>query len=265
MKPMLEAHFDAVEATLLQTSKISANAGHTLHRGTPRENLIANFLSTHLSSNVSIGTGEIIDHRSAPREQRNQYDIIIYRNNYPKLDFGGVSGFLVESVLATIEVKSLLDEAAMHQAVSAAANLKRLEPQYSRHVSLGWFPPKPLSFVIAYAGPAQMDTVKNWQKKACAALDLPRDEWVHTDRLKTPGHSLDGVAVLGRGAHFLCNTPLFPSSLDPRARTFLWEGERGALMFFFLALQDACMAHETANMNTKPYLTSHAFNGTFYD
>ena len=58
---MLAAHMDAVEASLVHTAQIPANAGHTLHRGTPREAFIKQFLEGHLSANVAIGTGEIID------------------------------------------------------------------------------------------------------------------------------------------------------------------------------------------------------------
>lgn len=260
---MLEAHFDAVEATLLQTSQIAANAGHTLHRGTPRENLITNFLSTHLGANVAIGTGEVIDHLSMPRDTRNQFDIVIYRNNYPKLDFGGVTGFLVESVVATIEVKSLLDEAAVLQACSAAANLKKLEPQSVRYATFGWIPPKPLSFVVAYDGPARMETVRSWKNKACEHLDLPEDRWNEKDRLTKAGHSIDAVALLGRGIYTNCNSPSF-NSADPRAQAFMWEGARGSLLYFFLALQQATMGMEGANLNTVPYLHGHSFNGQFF-
>lgn len=262
---MLEAHMNAVENSLLQTAQIPANAGHTLHRGTPRENLIVNFLTSHLSANVAIGSGEVIDHRSKPRDPRNQFDIVIYRNNYPKLDFGGVNGFLVESVVATIEVKSVLDQSAVDQAATAASRLKQLEPQYSRSAEFGWIPPKPLSFVVAYSGPANMKTVVGWERNARAALELPADTWTPEQRLKTAGHCLDGIAVLGSGAHFLCNTPSYGSHIDPRARTFMWEGERGSLLFFFLALQQACMGLEKADLNTRPYLAGHSFNGTFFD
>jgi hypothetical protein len=111
---MLKSHMDAVENSLVHISQIPANAGHSLHKGTPREAFIKEFLEGHLSSNVAIGTGEIIDSNSPPRAQRNQYDIVIYKTNYPKLDFGGgISGFLIESVVATIEVKSLLDQLAL--------------------------------------------------------------------------------------------------------------------------------------------------------
>ena len=260
---MLEAHLSATENALLELSRIPANAGHTLHRGTPRENLISSFLSSHLSANVAIGTGEIIDHRSKPREQRNQYDIVIYRHNYPKLDFGGVNCFLVESVVATIEVKSVLDYGAFKDATAAAANLKKLEPQYNRAASFGWIPPKPLAFVVAYSGPASMDTVADWAPKARSELDIPSDDWSPEKRLFAASHGIDGVTVLGVGAHFLCNSPIFPANIDTRARSFLWNGDRGSLLMFFLALQVACQSLEHATLNTQPYLSGHSFNGEF--
>jgi hypothetical protein len=236
-----------------------------LHRGTPRENLITNFLSQHLSDTVAIGTGEIIDCKSKPRENRNQHDIIIYRRNYPKLDLGGVNCFLVESVVATIEVKSLLDAKAMHQATSAAANIKRLQPNYSRHAALGWFPPKPLSFVIAYDGPSSMATVQQWETLAKKELNIASDDWNPQNRLTTAGNALDGTVVLGKGISFITNTPSFDSNLDPRIKKYRWEGERGALLFLFLAVQGACMNLESASLNTQPYLEGHVFNGMFSD
>ena len=49
----------------------------------------------------------MIDANSQPGQKRNQIDIVIYKRDYPKLDFGGgISGFLVESVVATIEAQA---------------------------------------------------------------------------------------------------------------------------------------------------------------
>jgi hypothetical protein len=62
---MLKSHMDAKEVALLAISKIPANSGHSLRKGTPREAFIEafikEFLVDHLPSNVDIGTGEIID------------------------------------------------------------------------------------------------------------------------------------------------------------------------------------------------------------
>ena len=82
---MLKAHFDALEKVLLYKYKISANSGHTLHKGTPREAFIREFLQSHLSKRVAIGTGEIIDAQSQPNEARNQFDIVIYNNTTDKI------------------------------------------------------------------------------------------------------------------------------------------------------------------------------------
>ena len=72
---LLEDHLKAVEATLLAQSRIPANAGHSLHKGTPRENFLKSFLIDHISERVAIGQGEIFDATSQANEQRHQNDI----------------------------------------------------------------------------------------------------------------------------------------------------------------------------------------------
>ncbi|HGA8418301.1 TPA: DUF6602 domain-containing protein, partial [Salmonella enterica subsp. enterica serovar Virchow] len=194
---MLKTHMNATENHLVSISQIPANAGHTLHRGTPREAFIKEFLSGHLSSNVAIGSGEIIDSNSQPRVQRNQYDIVIYKNNYPKLDFGGgVNGFLIESVIATIEVKSLLDQSAIDQSVKAAHNAKVLNPSINKSFSTGWVPPKIINYVVAYDGPAQMNTVYNWILNSHQTNRIPLPSWNQQTKYQTPGTALDGVVLL---------------------------------------------------------------------
>lgn len=74
---MLKTHMDSIEDLLVANSKIPASSGHNLHKGTPREGFIKDFLKNHLSTNVSIGTGEIIDADSKPGSSRNKYDIIL--------------------------------------------------------------------------------------------------------------------------------------------------------------------------------------------
>src|SRR5262245_28540511 len=103
---MLHSHLSAVETCLLSNALLQENTGHSLHKGTPRESFVNQFLRDHLSENIAIGTGEIIDCNSLPGQARNQMDVVLYKRSYPRLAFGGgISGFLVESVLATIEVK----------------------------------------------------------------------------------------------------------------------------------------------------------------
>ena len=160
---MLKSHIDAVENHLLAISKIPANTGHSLHKGTPREAFIREFLSNHLSERVAIGSGEIIDSNSRPNQPRNQIDIVIYKRDYPKLDFGGgINGFLAESVVATLEIKSTLDKPAIEQSIHTATNVKSLTKNIIQSFSTGYQPPSILSYVVAYDGPAKMETAHNW-------------------------------------------------------------------------------------------------------
>lgn len=260
---MLKSHMDAVENSLVHISQIPANAGHTLHRGTPREAFIKEFLEGHLSANVAIGTGEIIDSNSQPRAPRNQFDIVIYKNNYPKLDFGGgINGFLIESVVATIEVKSLLDQVAIDQSVKAAHAAKSLTPNINKSFSSGWVPPRVLNFVVAYQGPAQMSTAHNWIVNSHASLSIPLPAWNFGNRISVAGTALDGVFLLQKGFVKLDNSPMTLNSQTPPlpGTHVICDSQSGNLLMLFLALQEACDNVQGAWLNAIPYIQSARFN-----
>lgn len=260
---MLKSHMDAVENSLIHISQIPANAGHTLHRGTPREAFIKEFLEGHLSANVAIGTGEIIDANSQPRAQRNQFDIVIYKNNYPKLDFGGgINGFMIQSVVATIEVKSLLDQSAIDQSVKAAHAAKNLTPNINASFSTGWIPPRVLNFVVAYQGPAQMATVHGWILNAHATQSIPLPTWNQGNRITVPGTALDGVFLLQKGFVKLDNSPMTLNSQQPSLPGIhvVCDSNSGNLLMLFLALQEACDNVQGAWLNAIPYLQSARYS-----
>nr|WP_314836816.1 DUF6602 domain-containing protein [uncultured Flavobacterium sp.] len=260
---MLKTHMDAIENHLVSISQIPANSGHTLHKGTPREAFIKEYLEGHLSANVAIGTGEIIDSASQPRASRNQYDIVIYKKNYPKLDFGGgINGFLIESVIATIEVKSVLDQAAIDQSVGAARNAKALTPNITRSFSSGWLPPKVLNYVVAYTGPAQMTTVHGWILNSHRTLTIPLPTWTQADRIQTPGTALDGVFLLNKGFVKLDNTPLTLNNQQNPVNGIhtISDSANGNILMLFLSLQEACNNLEGAWLNSIPYISNARFN-----
>lgn len=160
---MLNAHLTEIEATLLAISKVPGNSGHPIHKGTPRERFVSEFLKDFLSETVAIGTGEIIDATSRPGQSRNQFDIVIYKRNFPKIHFGaGICAFLSESVVATIEVKSTLDQSGLEAAIRAAVNAKALTRNLVTSFWSGHVPPSILNYVVAYDGPASMKTVHGW-------------------------------------------------------------------------------------------------------
>ncbi|MGB8644207.1 MAG: DUF6602 domain-containing protein [Anaerolineae bacterium] len=259
---MLKSHMDAKENVLVAISRVPANAGHSLHKGTPREAFIREFLESHLSENVAIGTGEIIDASSLPNVQRNQFDIVIYKKSYPKLDFGGgISGFLVESVIATIEVKSTLTQAEFEPAVLAARASKALTPNVVTSFHTGFIPPKILNYVVAYAGPASMQTVLGWihaihAKLGIAIPQLPVDA---KQRIKIPAPSIDGVFVLHKGFLYFDNLP-FRIDTDrfrqgfPDMKWVFADEENGNLLLLFLFLLIATTNFEGRWLNPVPYL-----------
>jgi hypothetical protein len=261
---MLKSHMDAKENALVAISKIPANSGHSLHKGTPREAFIREFLESHLPANVAIGTGEIIDANSKPGAQRNQFDIVIYKKNYPKLDFGGgVSGFLIESVIATVEVKSTVTQAGIEQAVKAARNAKALVPNVTSSFFAGFAPPKVLNYVVGYDGPAHMETAYEWINQVHATLgvkisNLPLED---DKRMSTASPSIDGVFVLNKGFLYFDNFPVgFINApmrfTKPDLKWALADSASGNLLLFFLFLQTATANIEGKWLNTLPYLAS---------
>jgi uncharacterized protein DUF6602 len=266
---LLKAHLDETEAALLATSRIPANAGHRLHRGTPREALIKQFLEGHVSSRVSIGTGEIIDAESRPRDARNQFDIVIYRNEFPRIDLGsGINAFLAESVVATIEVKSLLTEEELGKAVDAAHTAKCLKRNLVTSFTTGYQPPGILSYVVAYSGPAKMATVQAWLERKEHAAGLNANPLPPTGdaRTRISSESIEGAFCLGLGSIVFDNSPI--SILDdkiraanPIGRYTLFEQERGNLLWLFLLITQAMSGLTAQWANLVPYLSREQMAG----
>ncbi|WP_122322408.1 DUF6602 domain-containing protein, partial [Pseudomonas amygdali] len=239
-----------------------SGAIHSLHKGTPREAFIKEFLQSHLPSTLSIGSGEIIDSRSLPASPRRQFDLVIYKRSLPKLDFGGgISGFLAESVIATIEVKSTLDKSGMHQALTAARQAKQLEKSEVWTFSSGFIPPAILSFVVAYEGPQKMETVLNWITELESELGISIPSLpLGAGRLNTPSASIDGVFILGKGFVTFDNFPT--GFLDDPARSInsniKWvaaSATHGALLWLFHMLTQASMNISGTFLNMIPYMS----------
>lgn len=259
---MLKAHFDAVENQLLQTSRIPANAGHTLHRGTPREAFIRQFLEGHISTRVSIGTGEIIDASSTPRQPRNQFDIVVYRSDFPRIDLGGgINAFLAESVVATIEVKSRLTENELHTSILNAHRAKSLRRNLVMSFSTGYIPPGILSFVVAYSGPSNIDTVYTWLKRIEVANRLNTCALPATakERLKIRSESVEAIHCLGLGSIIFDNSPLSILTdqvrrQDPQLRYTVLDQSSGNILWLFLLLTEAVAGVHGQRVNLVPYL-----------
>lgn len=268
---MLKAHMDALEQQLLATSKIPANSGHSLHKGTPRESFIKSYLENHLPSNVAIGTGEIIDANSKPGQTRNQYDIVIFKRSYPKLDFGGgISGFLAESVIATIEVKSTLDIAGFKAAARAARNAKMLTQNVTQSFQVGYVPPAIINIIVAYDGPASMQTVHSWVASVYSAESIPQTALPANpaERIRKCADAIDAVLILGKGFLYFDNLPVGLVSEgqlqgNPGVNWVLSDSTAGNLLLLFLILQQATANIEGKWLNVVPYLSTFQVPITF--
>lgn len=114
-----------LESVLQAQRDMSAILAHHGERGDAREFFVEAILKRFLPPNVVIGSGEIVDgagHRS------NQQDLLLYRSNFPVMDsLAGAHIYLVEGVLATIEVKSILTGSEVERATKNIGSVKALD------------------------------------------------------------------------------------------------------------------------------------------
>ena len=256
---MLTTHLNNSETLLLCQAQIPSIGGHSLHLGTPREVFVREFLESHLPSDLAIGSGEIIDRDSTPAASRHQHDVVLYRRSFPRIYLGGsITAFLNESVVATIEIKSTLDECGVNQVVGAGLGIRSLVRSTTGLT-------RPIAtFVMAYAGPAQMSTVFGWIRNAYNSRHLSDPHFVP---LTMPRHLIDsaalnGVFVLGKGA---C---LFENDIgylhggqyyngDPDSAWSISDCDRGSLALFFAVLLGLVTSSQPSQLNPWPYFASH--------
>lgn len=269
---MLQQHINDSETLLLATSRIPANAGHMLHRGTPREAFIRQFLESHLTELIGFGTGEIIDSNSQPRQLRNQNDIVLYKKNYPKLDFGGgISGFLAESVASTIEVKSLLTQQELNSAFDSIRNTKALQRNIKTSMTTGYQAPGIFSIIVAYDGPANMSTIHGWitQYVSNNNIQFPAMPPTSADRIKVPAPLADLIVVLGKGFIQFDNSPISfitdaNRQQNPTAKWLVVDKTNGNLLMLFSQMTVALSGVSASWLDINPYLAGVSLaNGQF--
>jgi hypothetical protein len=253
---IFKSYFDHAESTLLGQYGLSSHAGHSVNKGTPREEFVRGFLKQNVGNAVTIGEGEIISAGSYRGERRKQQDIVLYDSSLPRLEMGGgITSFLREGVFATVEVKSLLTQEELDEACDAGLALSDPKGGFSAGHAQSW----PRRFLVAYDGPKKMDTVFDWLEKYYRRRQSPgrnylliQEGWSPADeapmRHVTRSSTLDGVFVLGKG--FVLFEGFHFSLEDPEpvqiGRTpFISHGwticdtQRGTLHTFFLAVTDA--------------------------
>lgn len=252
---MLQKHLSNCEKCLMALYEIGNVSGHPVNKGDSREMFVDNFLRDNLPTSVNVGRGEIVGCKSKPGQNRNQFDVIVYRSDFPQINMGGGNcACLVESLCATIEVKSCMSKRDVEQAVEAAHNIKSLsiKPNQKRERNDRFL----YCGLVAYKTSAKkIKTVVKWLCDAEAKIGIKN----HNDKGLCNGYqspSIDCVVVLGRGI-IHCYNPLV--GLAPRNVTgpYRWvyvETTRHNLLLFYLQLLFACRFGQPVPFNYLSYV-----------
>ena len=99
---------------------------HSENRIALRLYFIMNYIQKFIPTTIDIGDGEIIDFTG--RKSSSQ-DIILYRSNYPVFTLSdNHESYLLEGVIATIEILSMKDPIQLTQPFMNSASVKNLKP-----------------------------------------------------------------------------------------------------------------------------------------
>lgn len=125
-KQFFKHWFDQHERQLHEEAKLAGLLQHGTMIGNAREFFIRRVLRSFLPPGVTIGTGRVI---GAGHEPSRQIDVVIYDSRFPLLAMpDGQALFLIEGVIAAIEVKSNLDEKRLTEALQNCLSVVQIAP-----------------------------------------------------------------------------------------------------------------------------------------
>ena len=245
---VLAAHFERIQRRLRAEGDAARSFQHGLNRGQIREAFVREFLAQNISDFWGIGTGEIIHKDALPEEPRHQIDVVVHNKKFPKLSLAtGIDLFFIETVSSFIEIKSQLTKEKLRKAATVTKRIKSLADFPRQRINPTGLveTPRPYSFVFAYEGPKNIETVLKWLE------DISQEDEYGVEALRDtePGkrfffnhHFVDGVFLLGRGYVTLDALP-FESQVNyaiekglevsPRA-VWVWSRDKELLMLWAL-------------------------------
>lgn len=154
-EPILYEYFNKRAAVMIAEYELSKEQSSSINLGRNREIFVKEFLERILPLKLSIGSGEIWD---SGNNKTGQLDCIVLRDDCPSLDIRTENIYLVEGVLAAIEIKSNLTRKKLKEAGKTILKVKALKVNKGASISSGPLIDKPLGFVFAYEG-AKWDTL----------------------------------------------------------------------------------------------------------
>ncbi len=127
VKGNIKKWFSKLEKTLNNELESVNIIGHKLSKGDLRELFVKRILERFLPWGISVGSGEIYSSHS--QKKSRQVDIIIFDNRFPKFAISGEAKnaiYPIEGVIATIEVKSILNSKSLSQALENCYSVNTL-------------------------------------------------------------------------------------------------------------------------------------------
>lgn len=117
---------ESLNEEVLRKLELSKIINHPAESGRSREQIITQYLEHILPKSVKLGTGFVID---AQGNTSKQIDVLVYQDEYhPVITVGNVNYYMVESVVAVIEVKaSISDKKTLRQALENIKSVKNLD------------------------------------------------------------------------------------------------------------------------------------------
>lgn len=245
MGKVLSSHFDTARKRLTADGEIAKPFHHKTNKGSIREVFVRELLNNSTSQFCSVGSGEIIHRDMEDDEERNQIDVVLYNNRFPKVaGANGIDLFFVETVSSFIEVKSLLTKGCIRQAAQAAKRIKtypNAPPQRSNPTGTVKTP-RPYSFLFAYDTRANdIAAALEWMKEVVEEDDYNLDALRTTapsERSFFPHYFLDGVFVLNKGYVAIDALPLqSPMAAQPDTpRDCIWLSSPEAELEYLWAI-----------------------------
>ena len=139
---------------------ITKQIEHNGVKGSAREDLLKDYLKKLLPEKYSITSGIIIDNN---QNQSKQQDFIIHDAfNCPSFFKTESNSILpIESVYATIEIKSTLDYSTLEQSVKNIESVRNLNKLHNRNIiSNRYNDVYPLGFVFAYSSNYSLEQIQ---------------------------------------------------------------------------------------------------------
>ena len=217
---------DVAQKLKIDFEGITKQIQHNGVKGSAREDLLKDYLKKLLPEKYSISSGIIIDNN---QKQSKQQDFIIHDAfNCPSFFKTESNSILpIESVYATIEVKSTLDYSTLEQSVKNVESVRNLIKLPNRNIIRNQYDNVyPLGFVFAYTSTCSLEQI---QKKL---FELNKNI--------NGRHQISIICILDKGLIFnVQKNNVTEVTLIPSSNTLLGRSDSGlesTLYSFYLFL-----------------------------